>query len=56
MNFTYQKLGFVRAGVLRAALQVASGHYVDCYRWGLLADDWRARQAALGRARRGSTR
>ncbi len=43
MNFTYRKLGFTLEGRLRKALAVSPGCYVDSFRWGLLADEWRQR-------------
>lgn len=41
MNFTFKTLGFAREGVLRKALAITPGEYVDGYRWGVLADEWR---------------
>jgi ribosomal-protein-alanine N-acetyltransferase len=46
MNFTYRRLGFTLEGRLRKACVVSPGEFVDCYRWGLLADEWRAARGA----------
>ena len=43
MNFTLKRLGFTYEGRLRKALEVGTNVYVDKYVWGILADEWRAR-------------
>ena len=43
MNFTYKQLGFSLEGKLRQAYLLKPGIYVDGYRWGILAEEWRAR-------------
>ena len=43
MNFTFKRLGFSLEGKLRQACLVSPGNYVDGYRWGLLAEEWKAR-------------
>lgn len=43
MNFTFKRLGFTFEGKQRAAWYVSPGTYVDGFRWGILADEWRAR-------------
>src|SRR6266540_1825623 len=45
MNFTYRKIGFTLEGRMREAQRIRPGEYVDGYRWGLLADEWRARRS-----------
>lgn len=42
MNFTYRRLGFTLEGKQRKAFVIAPGEFVDGFRWGLLADEWRA--------------
>jgi [ribosomal protein S5]-alanine N-acetyltransferase len=44
MNFTYRKIGFTLEGRMRQAFRLSLDEYVDGYRWGLLADEWRARR------------
>lgn len=41
MNLIYNKLGFTRESTLRAAYLMNPGEYVDGYRWGLLASEWK---------------
>jgi RimJ/RimL family protein N-acetyltransferase len=41
MNLVYKQLGFTLEGTIRRAYQIAPGEYVDGYRWGLLADEWK---------------
>jgi len=41
MNFTYKKLGFSLEGVLRKNFLSINEEYVDGYRWGLLAEEWK---------------
>lgn len=43
MNFIYGLLGFRREGTQLKAWQTTPGVYVDGYRWGVLADEWRTR-------------
>jgi ribosomal-protein-alanine N-acetyltransferase len=43
MTFTFKRLGFRLEGTQRRAYMSDSGTYVDGYRWGILADEWRAR-------------
>ena len=43
MNFTFKRLGFTLEGKLRKNCMVDPGTYVDGYRWGILADEWKAR-------------
>jgi len=48
MNFTYRRLGFTLEGKQRKAFAVAPGEFVDGFRWGLLADEWRASRRSNG--------
>lgn len=41
MNFAFRRAGFTREGTVRKAYVVRPGVYVDGYRWGLLAEEWR---------------
>ena len=41
MNFTFKKMGFTLEGKMREAHYVNPGDYVDGYRWGILASEWR---------------
>lgn len=43
MNFTLKRLGFTLEGKLRQAFVLSPGIYVDEYRWGLLAEEWKER-------------
>lgn len=42
VNFTLKRLGFSLEGNLRKALLTSPGTYTDEFRWGILADEWRA--------------
>lgn len=44
INFTLKRLGFTHEGTLRKAYSDDSGNYMDGYRWGVLAEEWRARR------------
>jgi ribosomal-protein-alanine N-acetyltransferase len=44
MAFTFKKLGFTHEGTARYAYEVGPGRYVHGYLWGILAEEWRARQ------------
>jgi RimJ/RimL family protein N-acetyltransferase len=46
MNFIYKLLGFRQEGKMIKALELTPGVYVDGYRWGILAEEWRARHGA----------
>ncbi len=54
MNFTFKRLGFTLEGKMREACVLSSGTYVDAYRWGILAKEWKARDRQ-GVQRRRST-
>jgi RimJ/RimL family protein N-acetyltransferase len=43
MNLVYKKLGFTLEGTLRAA-GALDDQYADCFRWGLLATEWKGRK------------
>lgn len=43
MNFTFKRLGFTLEGRLRQALLLSPGKYVDGHYWGILAEEWEAR-------------
>ena len=43
MNFTFKRMGFALEGRLKKAYSFSPGNYTDAYQWGLLAEDWRAR-------------
>lgn len=43
MSFTFKRLGFTLEGKLRRACFLSPGVYVDGYRWGILAEEWKAR-------------
>jgi RimJ/RimL family protein N-acetyltransferase len=45
MNFTFKKLGFSLEGKMRKGHYLSPGSYVDGYRWGILASEWREPQA-----------
>jgi len=50
INFTFKKLGFTFEGTMRKSHLLSSGDYADGYRWGLLQEEWRARnQGGLAR-------
>jgi [ribosomal protein S5]-alanine N-acetyltransferase len=40
MIFTYKRLGFTREGVMRKCF-LEGDKYIDGYRWGILADEWK---------------
>ena len=44
IGFLFRRHGWSREGVWRKAARVANGGHVDFYCWGILADEWRARQ------------
>jgi RimJ/RimL family protein N-acetyltransferase len=46
MNFTYRKIGFTLEGTMRKAALLDS-EYIDTYRWGLLAEEWREKRKNL---------
>lgn len=43
MNFTFRRMGFTLEGCMRKSMRMTDGTFVDGYRWGLLADEWRER-------------
>lgn len=45
MNFTFKRMGFTMEGKMREAHYLSSNRYVDGYRWGILASEWRDRRA-----------
>lgn len=47
MNFTFKRLGFVCEGKLRRAFRRDENQFEDGFRWGLLAEEWRARREKL---------
>lgn len=44
MTFAFKKLAFTREGTVRQAYCLEPGRYYDCYYWGILAEEWRARR------------
>jgi len=48
MNFTYRRLGFTLEGKQRKAFTVAPGEFVDGFRWGLSAEEWRESRRLAG--------
>ena len=45
MNFTFKKMGFTLEGKMRESHYIRPGCYVDGYRWGILAGEWREQRA-----------
>lgn len=44
MNFTFKRMGFTMEGKMREAHYLSSDGFVDGYRWGILASEWRDRR------------
>ncbi|MDP3920136.1 MAG: GNAT family protein [Candidatus Omnitrophota bacterium] len=44
MNFTFKRCGFRCEAKLVRAYRLGENQYVDGYRWGLLAEEWRERK------------